>query len=58
MKKITCAHYVQMSVVQGQLPLTKQKCQALISGYTKTQDYSEVYVIVTPHYVGCELESV
>ena len=32
---------------------TKQKCQDYISGYTKTEDYSEVSLIVIPHYFGC-----
>ena len=30
-----------------------EKCQELISGYTKAQDYSEVYPTVIPHYFGC-----
>ncbi len=39
-------------VIQGQLTVafTKQKYQELISGYTKAQDYSEVSLIVIPHY--------
>ncbi len=32
--------------------------QTIISEFNKTQDYSEVYIIVIPHYFGCELDSV
>ncbi len=50
---------VTRAVIQGQLTVTfaKQKCQELISEYTKTQDSSEVYLIVIPHYFECKLDS-
>ncbi len=32
---------------------TKQKCQELISWYTKTHEYPEVSLVVIPHYFGC-----
>ena len=37
------------------IPVTfiKQKFQELISGYTNTQDYADVYPIVIPHYFRC-----
>ncbi len=40
MKKGSCGHYVRRSMKLQELSFKEQKCQDLISGYTKTQDYS------------------
>ncbi len=62
-KLFTCTLCAK-SVKLQELPFKDNSChvyqmevsRTIISGFTKTQDYSEVYPIVISHYFGCELD--